>query len=66
MTFAGQAAIYGCAVAGMLFPRLKGTAFSLPAGFLFLNLAVARAFLRYLSGADLHRWPGPAAERKEA
>ena len=51
-----QLAGYLAAALGLLFPALRGKVFALPAGFVFLNLTVVRAFLHYLTSADLHRW----------
>ncbi len=51
-----QFAFYLAAAFGLLFPSLRGKFFALPAGFVFLNLTVVRAFLHYLTSADLHRW----------
>ena len=51
-----QLAGYLAAALGLLFPALRGKIFALPAGFVFLNLSVVRAFLHYLTSADLHRW----------
>lgn len=50
-----QCAFYALAVVGML-TRVKARAFSLPAGFVFLNAATVRAFWHYLSGENLHHW----------
>ena len=51
-----QFAFYFLATLGLLFPPLRGKIFALPAGFVFLNLTVLRAFLHYLTTPDLHRW----------
>ena len=51
-----QLAFYLAATFGLIFPSLRGKFFALPAGFVFLNLTVIRAFLHYLTTADLHRW----------
>ena len=51
-----QLAFYLAATLGLVFPALRGKLFALPAGFLFLNLTVIRAFFDYLTTADLHRW----------
>jgi cellulose synthase/poly-beta-1,6-N-acetylglucosamine synthase-like glycosyltransferase len=51
-----QCAFYAIAAIGLLFPTLRGKLFSLPAGFVFLNLTVLRAFWHYLTSGDLHRW----------
>ena len=51
-----QLAFYLAAALGLLFPALRGKIFALPAGFVFLNATVLRAFLHYLTTADLHRW----------
>ncbi len=51
-----QLAFYLAAALGLLFPALRGKIFALPAGFVFLNASVIRAFLHYLVVADPHRW----------
>jgi cellulose synthase/poly-beta-1,6-N-acetylglucosamine synthase-like glycosyltransferase len=51
-----QGAFYVAAVLGLLFPALRGKLFSLPAGFVFLNLTVLRALWHYAFTSDLHRW----------
>ena len=51
-----QLAGYLAAALGLLFPTLRGKVFTLPAGFVFLNLSVIRALWHYLATADLHRW----------
>ena len=56
VTFAGQCVFYILAALGSAFPQLKARVFSLPAGFVFLNLTSVRALLHYLTSADLHRW----------
>ncbi|HEY2342606.1 MAG TPA: glycosyltransferase family 2 protein [Chthoniobacteraceae bacterium] len=56
-----QAAMYGCALAGLCFPTLKSKAFSLPAGFVFLNFTTLQAFWHYLNCANLHQWQRPAS-----
>ena len=56
VTFAGQCVFYILAALGSAFPQLKARAFSLPAGFVFLNLTSVRALLHYLTSPDLHRW----------
>jgi cellulose synthase/poly-beta-1,6-N-acetylglucosamine synthase-like glycosyltransferase len=48
ITFLGQLAFYGLAVAGMLFPALKTKALSIPAGFVFLNLQVLEGLSFFL------------------
>jgi cellulose synthase/poly-beta-1,6-N-acetylglucosamine synthase-like glycosyltransferase len=50
-----QGGFYLLAIVGMA-TRLRHRFLSLPAGFVFLNLAVVRAFFRYLRGADMGRW----------
>ena len=56
LAFAGQCLFYILALLGITFPQLRARAFSLPAGFVFLNLTSIRALLHYLTSADLHRW----------
>lgn len=56
LAFAAQCALYACAAVGMRFPQLRSPALSLPAGFVFLNLTVLRAFWHYLRSPNLHRW----------
>ena len=55
LAFAAQLTLYGLALIGLLLP-LKSRLFSLPAGFLFLNVAILRALLHYLTGHKLHHW----------
>lgn len=50
-----QAAFYLFATLG-LSTQLRNKVFSLPAGFVFLNAAVVRAFFQYAFGRDLTRW----------
>ena len=51
-----QLTFYLAATFGLLFPSLRGKIFALPAGFVFLNATVIRAFLHYLTTPDPHRW----------
>ena len=51
-----QLTFYLAAAFGLVFPSLRGKFYALPAGFVFLNATVLRAFLHYLTTADLHRW----------
>ena len=51
-----QLAFYLAATFGLIFPSLRGKFFALPAGFVFLNATVLRAFVHYLTTADPHRW----------
>ena len=57
LAFLGQCGFYALACIGALFPRLKHRVFSLPAGFVFLNVTTIRAFWHYLRDRDAHRWP---------
>lgn len=50
-----QVVFYMLAVVGMA-TGLKSRLFALPAGFVFLNAAVVRAFWHYLAGTNLHHW----------
>jgi cellulose synthase/poly-beta-1,6-N-acetylglucosamine synthase-like glycosyltransferase len=50
-----QVGFYLLAAIGMA-THLRNKVFSLPAGFVFLNTAVVRAFFKYLFGRDLSRW----------
>lgn len=45
----GQAAAYGCAAAGRLFPRLRSRLLTVPAGFVLLQISCLTAFFAYLS-----------------
>ena len=56
LAFLGQCGFYALAAIGGLFPRLKQRVFSLPAGFVFLNLTTIRAFWHYVRDRDAHRW----------
>jgi len=58
-----QAVAYGLAVIGLVWPGAKARLISLPAGFVFLNIAVVRAFVYYLTARDLQRW---TTQRKES
>lgn len=50
-----QGGFYLLALIGMA-TQLRHKVFSVPAGFVFLNAAVVRAFFSYLAGGDLIRW----------
>jgi cellulose synthase/poly-beta-1,6-N-acetylglucosamine synthase-like glycosyltransferase len=50
-----QVAFYIFAAIGRIF-RVRSKLFTLPAGFVFLNLSVLNAFWHYLSQRDLARW----------
>jgi cellulose synthase/poly-beta-1,6-N-acetylglucosamine synthase-like glycosyltransferase len=50
-----QIGFYLLALIGMA-THLRNKVFAVPAGFVFLNAAVVRAFFSYLSGGDLIRW----------
>lgn len=55
LAFFVQLGFYTLAVCGMVIPlRLK--ILTLPAGFVFLNVAVVSAFVHYLTSPDLARW----------
>jgi len=57
-----QLAAYALAGLGML-TGSKRRALSLPAGFVFLNVAIVRACWRYLAGSDLHHWRATGREK---
>lgn len=50
-----QVGFYVLGAIGMV-THLRSKVFSLPAGFIFLNLAVVRAFFKYLRGNSLSHW----------
>lgn len=56
-----QCAFYGLAVAGHF---VKSRIFSIPAGFVFLNVSVARAFFDYASGKSTGAWSKAAETPK--
>jgi cellulose synthase/poly-beta-1,6-N-acetylglucosamine synthase-like glycosyltransferase len=57
-----QILLYGLATAGLAIPFLRGRLFSIPAGFLFLNLMTLRGFFRFLLGNPSGAWESkPAA-----
>ncbi len=62
--FFSQCALYACALAGLSCPRLRGRAFTLPAGFVFLNLTTVLAFWHYLRSASLHHWESARATQQ--
>jgi cellulose synthase/poly-beta-1,6-N-acetylglucosamine synthase-like glycosyltransferase len=51
-----QLMLYGLATAGLAIPCLRGRLFSIPAGFLFLNLMTLRGFIRFLLGKTGGAW----------
>jgi cellulose synthase/poly-beta-1,6-N-acetylglucosamine synthase-like glycosyltransferase len=51
-----QLVVYLLATAGLAIPRLRGQLFSIPAGFLFLNLMTLRGFFRFLLGRAGAAW----------
>lgn len=56
-----QCTFYGLALAGHF---LKARIFSIPAGFVFLNVSVARAFLDYVRGKSTGAWSKAAESPK--
>jgi cellulose synthase/poly-beta-1,6-N-acetylglucosamine synthase-like glycosyltransferase len=50
-----QVGFYLLALIGLT-THMRNQIFSVPAGFVFLNATVVRAFFKYLSGSDLARW----------
>jgi cellulose synthase/poly-beta-1,6-N-acetylglucosamine synthase-like glycosyltransferase len=58
--------LYALAVAGLAIPSLKARFFSIPAGFLFLNLMTLRGFCRFFFGPRGGAWeqatPAPSAQ----
>jgi cellulose synthase/poly-beta-1,6-N-acetylglucosamine synthase-like glycosyltransferase len=54
--------LYLLAAAGLALPSLKTRLFSIPAGFLFLNLMTLRGFLRFFFGARGGAWDTTARE----
>jgi cellulose synthase/poly-beta-1,6-N-acetylglucosamine synthase-like glycosyltransferase len=55
-TFFAQLVFYTLSRLGAQGSRLQQRLFSLPAGFVFLNLTTIRAFWHYLRARDAHRW----------
>jgi cellulose synthase/poly-beta-1,6-N-acetylglucosamine synthase-like glycosyltransferase len=55
-----QGTLYLLAVAGLAIPFLRGRLFSIPAGFLFLNLMTLRGFFRFLVGKTGGAWESAA------
>jgi len=53
---AAQVLLYFLATAGLAAPFLPGRVFSIPAGFLFLNLMTLRGFFRFLFGRSGGAW----------
>jgi cellulose synthase/poly-beta-1,6-N-acetylglucosamine synthase-like glycosyltransferase len=51
-----QVALYLLAIAGLAIPYLRGRLFSIPAGFLFLNLMTLRGFCRFVLGRSGGAW----------
>lgn len=60
VAFAVQTAFYLLGIAGLVFPGLRLRIFSLPAGFLLLNLSAVSGFWHYLRGSHTRLWQ-PAA-----
>ncbi|MBI5773358.1 MAG: glycosyltransferase family 2 protein [Verrucomicrobia bacterium] len=65
LLFAGQCAFYGLALIGRAFSSLKLPCFSIPAGFVFLNVMTVKGFWYYLrpprrGGWNVVRPPEPA------
>lgn len=58
-----QGLLYLFALAGILIPRLRPRLFSIPAGFLFLNLMTIRGCFRYLFGSKSGAWEKTAQPR---
>jgi cellulose synthase/poly-beta-1,6-N-acetylglucosamine synthase-like glycosyltransferase len=56
-----QALLYLLAAAGLAVPSLRMRLFSVPAGFLFLNLMTLRGFIRFFFGPKGGAWEGAAA-----
>jgi len=51
-----QLLLYLLAAAGLAFPAMRLRLFSIPAGFLFLNLMTLRGFARFLSRSNAGAW----------
>jgi cellulose synthase/poly-beta-1,6-N-acetylglucosamine synthase-like glycosyltransferase len=58
----GQVVLYLLAVAGMALPSLHTRIFSIPAGFLFLNLMTLRGLLRFFFGIRGGAWDTAGGE----
>ena len=58
-TLAVQAALYLFAFIGLATPPLRTKVFTIPAGFVFLNVMTIRAFWLYLSRPQIHHWSTP-------
>jgi cellulose synthase/poly-beta-1,6-N-acetylglucosamine synthase-like glycosyltransferase len=56
-----QVLLYLLAAAGLALPSLRSYPFSIPAGFLFLNVMVLRGFFRFLAGPRGGAWDKGAA-----
>ncbi|MEQ1860575.1 MAG: glycosyltransferase family 2 protein [Chthoniobacteraceae bacterium] len=54
--FAAQLAFYALALLGMAVPQVRARIVSLPAGFVFLNIATVRALWHYATSEKLHHW----------
>jgi cellulose synthase/poly-beta-1,6-N-acetylglucosamine synthase-like glycosyltransferase len=61
-----QVLLYLLAGAGLALPSLKARLFSIPAGFLFLNLMTLRGFLRFFSGPPGGAWETPGKDTTRA
>jgi len=56
LLFLSQCVFYGLALAGLLFRSLKFRVFSIPAGFVFLNVMIVRGFFYYLRPPRRSGW----------
>lgn len=56
LLFSGQCVFYGFALIGRIFPSWKLPCFSVPAGFVFLNIMTIRGFLYYLRPPQRTGW----------
>jgi hypothetical protein len=54
--FAGQTAFYLCAAIGLAMPRRAPKILSLPASFVFLNIAILRAFIAFTTFKHGRLW----------
>ncbi len=58
--FLGQCGFYLCAAIGLALPALRLKLVSLPAGFVFLNFAVIRAFFAFIASGHRGLWSSSA------
>ncbi|MGC8742761.1 MAG: glycosyltransferase family 2 protein [Verrucomicrobiia bacterium] len=56
ITFVAQILFYLCAMGGLIFRNTRIKFFSIPAGFLFLNLQVIAGFIYYLKNKNPQTW----------